>query len=358
MKGALTILSVAYPFAPVGPDAVGGAEQILSRLDHALTRAGHQSIVLGSDQSCVHGTLIKVERPAGPLDDTVRATHYDQYATRLNDAVMRHRPHLVHCHGVDFHRYLPAPGTPLLVTLHLPVSYYQTDLKQIRRPHTFFHCVSEAQLATFPDLKGMLPPIPNGVPLRPGKPCRVRDNFVLCLSRIAPEKNVHAALDAAKLAAVPLLLGGAVYPYREHERYFEEEVQPRLDKHRQFLGPLDETRKFDLLRRARCLLQPSMAPETSSLVAMEALASGTPVVAYPSGALALIVKEGHTGFLVHDVAGMAAAIGRTNQIDPEACLAEAASRFGLVQMVERYFSAYHQVIRSAEAAYRVFPGRA
>ncbi|HEY0792501.1 MAG TPA: glycosyltransferase [Chthoniobacterales bacterium] len=357
MRAGSTILSVAYPFAPVGPDAVGGAEQILTRLDHALTKAGHRSFVLGSERSRVHGTLIEVALPRGPLDDRVRSAHHERYTAHLNAAVTRHRPDLVHCHGVDFYEYLPSPGVPVLVTLHLPFSYYHTDLTLIRRSHTYFHCVSDAQLASFPGLEGMLPPIPNGVPLTVKEPCRARDNFVLCLSRIAPEKNVHAALDAAKLANVPLLLGGEVYPYREHETYFEEEVKPRLDSQRRFLGALEEARKFDLLRRARCLLQPSLAPETSSLVAMEALASGTPVVTYPSGALATIVKDGYTGFVVHDVGGMAEAIHRADQINPNVCLAEAASRFGLDQMVQRYFSAYERVIRPAEAVGRVLPGK-
>jgi glycosyltransferase involved in cell wall biosynthesis len=127
-------------------------------------------------------------------------------------------------------------------------------------------------------------------------------------------------------------------------------VVPRLDEHRKFLGPLDEKTKFKLLRRARCLLQPSLAAETSSLVAMEALASGTPVVAYPSGALATLVEHGRTGFLVSDVEEMAEAIRRIGCINPAACLAAAAARFDLTRMISRYFEAYTALANGAAQA--------
>lgn len=336
----LAVLNVGFPFAPVGPDAVGGAEQILSRLDHALVEAGHRSFVLAADGSRALGILTELSRPKGLIDDPVRDGHYQRYAGILNALIARHRPQVVHLHGVDFDRYLPEAGVPVLVTLHLPYTFYHVDFRAISRPSTYLHCVSEAQRATLPALPNLLPTIENGVPLVVKTPCIQRDPYVLCLSRIAPEKNVHAALDAAKSAGVPLFLGGEVYPYREHQAYFETEVAPRLDGVRRFLGPLDEETKFELLRRARCLLQPSLAAETSSLVAMEALASGTPVVAYPSGALATLIEHGRTGFLVSDVQEMAEAIRRADRIDPAACLAAAANRFSLTRMIKRYFEAY------------------
>lgn len=347
----LAVLNVAFPFAPVGPDAVGGAEQILSRLDHALVEAGHRSFVLAADGSRTRGVLTEVARPKGLIDDPVRAAHYRRYAGVLNGLIERHRPEVVHLHGVDFDRYLPDPGVPVLVTLHLPYAFYRVDFKAVTRPCTYLHCVSETQRATFPALPNLLPTIENGVPLTVTTPCRHRDAYVMCLSRIAPEKNVHAAIEAAKSAGVPLLLGGEVYPYREHQKYFEEEVVPRLDEHRRFLGPLDENTKLYLLRRARCLLQPSLAAETSSLVAMEALASGTPVVAYPSGALATLIEHGRTGFLVSNVEEMAEGIRRAGQIDPAACLAAAATRFDLTRMIRRYFNAYTGLANGTARAY-------
>ena len=100
------------------------------------------------------------------------------------------------------------------------------------------------------------------------------------------------------------------------------------------LGPVGFARKRRLLSAARCLLVPSMAPETSSLVAMEALACGTPVIAYRAGALAEIVEHGRTGFLVESTEAMADAIGRAGTIDPETCRRAARARFPLARTVE------------------------
>jgi hypothetical protein len=112
-----------------------------------------------------------------------------------------------------------------------------------------------------------------------------RRNFALALGRICPEKNFHVALDAGTQAGVPVWIGGKVYPYPEHEIYFRQEIMPQLRHGNRFLGPLTAQRKMQLLATAKCLLVPSLAPETSSLVAMEACSVGTPVIAFPSGAL-------------------------------------------------------------------------
>jgi glycosyltransferase involved in cell wall biosynthesis len=96
-------------------------------------------------------------------------------------------------------------------------------------------------------------------------------------------------------------------------------------------------------------LVPSLAPETSSLVAMEALACGTPVIAFPAGALAEIVEHGRTGFLVRDIGEMAAAIGRSEAIDPETCRAAARTRFSRDRMVEAYVARYRALAARAAA---------
>ncbi len=170
-----------------------------------------------------------------------------------------------------------------------------------------------------------------------------RRRFALMLGRICPEKGQHLGLIAARAAGVTALVAGRVYPYAEHEAYFWNEVAPRLRRRRCYLGPVSFARKRRLLSASRCLLVPSLAQETSSLVAMEALACGTPVIAFANGALPEIVEHGITGFLVGSTAEMARAIRRAHQIRPEDCRRAARERFSLQRMTRTYLGLYRQL---------------
>jgi glycosyltransferase involved in cell wall biosynthesis len=342
----LKVLSVAYPFAPAGPDAVGGAEQVLSHLDAVLVRAGHRSIVVASEGSRTAGELFATPLPSGEIDDAMRARVHQEHLENVRRAVCTHEIDVVHMHGIDFHAYLPPRGVPTLVTLHLPPSWYPEAVFRLDRPDTFLHCVSRFQQSACPPCPNLLDPIENGVPVdRLPARCSKR-GFALALGRVCPEKNFHVALDSGRRAGIPVLLGGEVFPYEAHQRYFRENIEPRLDRARRFLGPLGFERKRRLLSAAKCLLQPSLAPETSSLVAMEALACGTPVVAFPSGALPEIVEHGKTGFVVQNEQEMADAIRAVDAIDPEGCREAARRRFSLERMTAQYLSVYGRLARA------------
>jgi hypothetical protein len=340
---SLTVLSVAYPLAPVGPDAVGGAEQVLAQLDRALVAAGHRSLVIACEGSRTAGALIEVPLPRGPLDQAAMAAAQESTRAAITNALGRWPIDLVHLHGVDFHAYCPPPGPPVLATLHLPPSFYPPAALAPTRPGTWLHCVSEAQAAACPPSPALLAPIPNGVPVDALAARHAKRPFALVLGRICPEKGVHLAIEAAKEAGLALLIAGEVFAYETHRRYFEEEVRPRLDERRRFIGPVGFTRKRRLLSAAQCLLIPSLAPETSSLVAREALACGTPVVAFPNGALPDTVEHGRTGLLVNDVHEMARAIREAPRLDPALCRRVARERFSLEAMIARYLATYDRL---------------
>lgn len=342
----LTVLSVSYPLAPVGPDVVGGSEQVLSALDRAIVAAGHRSIVVACEGSRVAGELLSYPAPPTdrPIDDEVGLARQQWIRERMAEAMARERIDIIHMHGLDFYSYIPEPGPPLLVTLHLPPSWYPPEALAPSRPDTWVHCVSDQQAATMPDTSRMLPPIPNGVPVDVLGRLHLRKcSYALMLARVCPEKGLHLALDAAHAAQARLLIAGEVFPYPTHQDYFRTEVVPRLDGHRRYIGPVGFARKRRLLAAARCLLVPSQVAETSSLVAMEAASCGTPVVAFRTGALPGVVEDGRTGFLVDDVAGMAAALRQVDTLDPEACRAVARHRFTHERMAAQYLARYEDL---------------
>src|SRR4051812_38722816 len=120
----LRILSVAYPFAPTGPDAVGGAEQVLSHVDRALVQSGHESIVIACEGSEAAGRLVTVPRTDEIVTESVRNRVYAAVRQRMAEVLAAHSIDVVHMHGIDFYEYLPAPGVAVLATLHLPPSWY------------------------------------------------------------------------------------------------------------------------------------------------------------------------------------------------------------------------------------------
>lgn len=337
---SLTVLSVAYPLAPVGLDAVGGAEQMLAHLDRALVRAGHRSVVVACEGSRIAGTLVTTPLPDSPFDASIQAAAHERHRRAIAEVLQRSSVDVVHLHGVDCHAYLPPPGVPVLATLHLPPAWYPLGMFHPTRPGTWLNAVSRDQHRACPASPHLLAPIENGVPVDALAARHAKRRYALVLGRICPEKGTHLAIEAAERAGVPLIIAGEVFPYEVHRRYFAEDVEPRLGRGVRFVGPLDFARKRRLLTAARCLLVPSLAPETSSLVAREAAACGTPVIAFPNGALSETVEHGRTGFLVPDVDAMAEAIAHAATIDPGSCRQIARERFSLDRMVARYMEVY------------------
>jgi glycosyltransferase involved in cell wall biosynthesis len=342
----LRILSVAYPLAPVGPNAVGGAEQVLSMIDADLAKRGDESIVVACRESVPAGRLVGTCYIPETINDDVRQWASQQCRKAIDRVLKRHTVDLIHFHGLNFYEYLPESDCPILATIHLPPSWYPEQIFQRIQDDRklFLNFVSHEQKSSCPAAVDM-PVVENGVEV-PEEPVRVdRKNFVVSLGRICREKNFHVAMSAARLAGVPFVLAGSVFGYEAHRRYFAERIEPLLGPDCRFVGPINKYWKRKLLSEATCLLIPSVVPETSSLVAMEAFAYGTPVVAFPSGALESIVEHGRTGFLVNSEAEMAEAIDQCRNIDSRLCWQRARERFSSSRMVRDYLRLYERIIR-------------
>lgn len=339
----LTILSIGYPLAPVADSTAGGAEQILAVLDKALAARGHRSIVIAPEGSHTRGTLIPTTLPKGQLNLETKSRIYQEYRTAVDSALEGNSIDLIHMHGIDFLEYLPPVGPPCIITLHLPLSWYPARAFSLARPNTHLVCVSESQKQNGPAGASTCRVIANGIPVERYTPTGDKGRYVVALGRICPEKGFHIAMDAASQAGFPLVLAGKVFAYAAHEIYFETMIRPRLTGQHRFVGPVGGHRKNVLLAGARCLLVPSLVDETSSLVAMEALACGTPVIAFRRGALPEIVEHGCTGFLVETPAQMAHAISDADQLSSSLCREHAERDFTATRMIQDYLSLYESL---------------
>jgi glycosyltransferase involved in cell wall biosynthesis len=209
--------------------------------------------------------------------------------------------------------------------------------------------ISQAQLDSAPDAMGGGRVVHNPIETSEWPFQAEKDDFLLWIGRMSPDKGPHRAISAARDAGARLVLAGPVQPCQE--RFFAEEVEPHLGEDGiEYIGEADSARKRELYLRARALLMPIRWPEPFGLVMVEALACGTPVVAFPEGSVPEVVEDGRTGFVVEDETAMARAIERLGEIDPHECRRSCEERFGVETVVSGYEDVYRAAAVDRQAA--------
>jgi glycosyltransferase involved in cell wall biosynthesis len=348
----LRLMLSAYPLLPVSEESCGGAEQVLVALEAELFGRGHELTVAACEGSRARGSLLATGAAAQELDriaerEEEHARHIVQYLEGLRSSGAPDF-HLVHDHSGGFWRQAAGLHLPVLATLHLPREFYGDDLLSRQSPNVFFNCVSEAQRARFADLPQMIGTVRNGVRIPLFLYVERKQDFVLWMGRLCEEKGAHVALRVAQAAGMRLVMAGALYPFSYHHQYFEREVRPHLNSPGvEWVERPGQRQKLELLSRARALLVPSLVEETSSMVAIEAMACGTPVVAFGRGALPEVIVDGVTGFLVTSEEEMAAALREVGRLSPRSCRRHAETNLSSERMADGYLALYRQVLRRA-----------
>jgi glycosyltransferase involved in cell wall biosynthesis len=261
---------------------------------------------------------------------------------------------LVHDHSGSF--FASGNGhraeVPVLATLHLPRAFYPARYFQRVPANVFFNCVSKSQARTFSDLPSMIGSVMNGIALERFPLQTKKEDYLLWLGRICEEKGTHLALDVAEKSGLPIVIAGSVYPLAYHRDYFDRAIVPRLQRmgaSALLIQSPSFAEKVKLLQNAKAVLITSSAEETSSLVAMEAAACGTPVIAFKRGALPEVVDHGKTGMLVKSAEQMLAAIRQVRQIRPELCRFHAEKHFPAKRMADDYQRIYAKVLDLARS---------
>jgi glycosyltransferase involved in cell wall biosynthesis len=172
----------------------------------------------------------------------------------------------------------------------------------------------------------------------------VPGTYLAYFGRIHPDKGTVEAIDAAAGAGLPLHIAGIV----QDEAYFEREVAPRIDGERvRFLGPLGADRRSAFLGGALALLHLIGFDEPFGFSVVEAMACGTPVIAFGRGSMPELIEDGVTGLIVEDVVAAVAAVGRVASLDRRAIRAVAVERFDRRRMVDEYVAVYERVVADA-----------
>jgi glycosyltransferase involved in cell wall biosynthesis len=349
----LRVLYVAYPLLPISEHSAGGAEQILLAVERAMHARGHDTTVVACAGSRVSGALFATGEGADTADQFERRSR--EQTRLLLDWLGQgaaERFDLVHDMSGGFWQHAEGLTIPVMATLHLPPQLYKHADFSVIPQGVSFNCVSESQLGEFSSLPRMLGVAPNGISVENFSetiiPLQARQYF-LWLGRICEEKGPHAALDVAHAAGVKLILAGTVYPFLYHQKYFAREIIPRLKRagsQAKYVPQPTFAEKVDLIRNARALLITSEVNETSSVVAMEAAACGTPVLAMRRGALPEVVADGVTGFIVEDAEQMTSGLRRVAEIKPEHCREYALKHYSAERMADAYEQLYRKLTSS------------
>jgi len=338
---------------------------MLSVLERHMAARGHFTTVAACEGSKVAGRLLATGKECSEPDRLERRNA--EHTTAILEHVWRTHDcgngyDLIHDKSGHFWVHASALPLPVIATLHLPRHFYRSDMAHLSAPNLFFNCVSHSQQRNFEGLPNLLGVVENGIEIASFPFEKHKDNYLLWMGRICEEKGPHVALDLADRLGVPLVLAGQVYPFSYHQEYFQREIVPRLERARTlvtFVEKPSTESKLNLLRKARALIIPTLVDETSSLVAMEAMACGTPVVAFRRGAIPEVVRDDETGFVVDGFDEMVTAMDRVNEINPETCRAHVEARFSAERMAADYELLYAQVLqrrdRSANSAVVVTP---
>ncbi len=331
---------IAPPWVPVPPVAYGGTEAVIADLAVCLRSAGHEVVLFTVGESTCPVRRRHLYPAAVPTMND--ALHEAAHARAAYQAMADEAVDVVHDHtllGPLLARATGFDSAPVIVTNHSPFGA-ETNALFAASGEVAVVAISHAQArgATGP----VSAVIHHGIDLASYRAGPGGGDYLLFVGRMSADKGVHRAVRVAHATGRRLVMAAKMRQPEELE-YFERQVRPLLrpgdEPPRE--RPLHE--RIELLRHADALLLPIRWPEPFGLVMVEALASGTPVLAFPLGAAPEIVQDGRTGFLCADEAAMVAAAKRIPELDRRACRTDAERRFGRDRMTDDYLRLYRRV---------------
>lgn len=334
---------IAPPWVAVPPPAYGGTELVVDALARGLTRAGCDVVLFTTgDSTCpVPRRWLYPEALGTVAEQEAEVPHVARAYRELAGV------DLIHDHTISGPLRSPASlgGPPVVTTMHGELIPELRRLYVAAADRVHIVAISDAQRRSAPELR-VAAVIHHGIDVEAVQPGSGSGGYALFLGRMSPDKGADRAIRIARAAGVPIVLAAKMWEPDER-RYFAEAVEPLLGPDATFLGQVAGDRKLDLLRGAVALVNPIQWPEPFGLVMVEALACGTPVLAFPHGAAPEIVEHGRTGYLCADEADMSARLAGIEVIDRSACREAAATRFSVDRMVAEHVALYRRILGTA-----------
>jgi glycosyltransferase involved in cell wall biosynthesis len=352
----MRIAMLAPPWYAVPPAAYGGVEMLVAGLADGLVARGHEVLLVSAGRN---GTLAAgVTTLAMPADDRLGDEVTSLlHAALAEDAVRSFPRDVVHDHTLPGLLAARHRTCPTVATVHgPPVGEYGELLGA--SGHVRLVAISRSQRRGAPELpwNGL---VHNGIPVRSYPFTTVKEDFLLFLGRMHPDKGVLQAIEVAERSGFSLLIAARMHG-REEERFFAEQVRPRLSTTIEFVGEVGFVEKGRLLSQARALLFPLQWEEPYGLVVAEAQACGTPVVSLRRGAVPELVVDGRTGILRDHHLDLVDAVDLLPGLDPRDCREHALAVLDIERTVRGYETVFADAVEAATArpSRRQLPGAA
>jgi glycosyltransferase involved in cell wall biosynthesis len=344
----LRIAMLAPPWIPVPPLGYGGIEAVVALLCEALVERGHQVTLFAAPGSRSAARVYPLLEDAHPNEIGASLYESDHVAgawAQIDLAAEGGLPFDVMQDHSGFTALAMADrvAVPVVHTIHGPFDRHTAPFYRRHGHKARLVAISSTQAQSAPVGVRIAGVVPNPIAVDRW-PLRVhKEDYLLWIGRMDPVKGAHRAIRAARQAGRVLVLAGPVQTGQE--QYFREQVEPYVDGRRvQYVGEVAGVAKQQLYANAAALLMPIRWREPFGMVMVEALACGTPVIAFPEGAAAEIVIDGENGMLVADEAEMARAISEVGSIDPIRCRSSVAERYDISVTATGYEHVYRQAI--------------
>jgi glycosyltransferase involved in cell wall biosynthesis len=339
----MRIAQIAPLTESIPPKLYGGTERVVAWLTDELVALGHDVVLFASGDSRTSAKLEACWPRSLRLDGTVRDANALHISMLERVRRRAHEFDVLHFH-LDYYPFslFARQRTPFITTLHgrLDLPEHQTVFATF--PSVPLVSISDAQRRPVPDA-GWVRTVRHGLPERLLLPQPARPSYFAFLGRICPEKAVDKAIAIAKRCGIPLKIAAKVDPV--DREYFETEIKKLLTPPDvEFIGEIGDRDKAAFLSGAIALLSPIVWPEPFGLVFIEAMACGTPVIAFNRGSVPEIVEHGRTGFVVEDDDGAVAAAQQVALLPRRAIRRRFEERFTARRMAQDYLAVYHSLI--------------
>jgi glycosyltransferase involved in cell wall biosynthesis len=342
----MKIAQISSIYLSVPPKTYGGTERIVYHLCQHLIRRGHQVELFASGDSEVDCPLHSV-LPVASLDDPGSTFYLEkEFEARNTYNLYRQadRFDLVHAHWPTLAPYFSVfTRTPTLITY----AYIEKELHEYYRerfPRCFPVCISRAQAKMLGDES--LPVVYNGIDADEIPFSDTPEDFFIIVGRMTPGKGIAEAIRIANKAKARLLIVGHVSSHLPwSEEYFLKEVKPNIDGASiRYIERLPFPQLAATISRAKGFLFPLQWDEPFGMVVVEAMAAGTPILAYPRGSMPELVKDGETGYLLSSEDEMVEALNSVEGLDRGRCREWVKENFSVERMVDAYERLYREVL--------------